>query len=299
MNNLISTTCAVCELSAPTTEVYESNFNTSFLDAQTFSARRIPDRQYFRWVRCDQCGLLRSDPIVDLDLSYLYTESTFDYESELKGLGETYSKIIVKNCKLENLKFGILEIGGGNGFFLEEMHKLGFDRFLEIEPSNDAKKKALPHIAVNFLTSMFDEKIKLNQEFGLIASFHVLDHLRNPSDFLSLTHKNLREQGEIVVAVHNSKSWSARILKNKSPIFDVEHTYLYDKRTLKLLLEKSGFQEVYIKSYWNSYSLAYLVHLLPISRRLRIKIKDHKISFFLSRVQLRVPLGNIVGFGTK
>lgn len=299
MNNLISTTCAVCESSSPTTEVYESNFNISDLDVQTFSARRIPDRKYFRWVKCDQCGLLRSDPIIDLDLSYLYTESTFDYESELKGLGETYSKIVVKTCKQENLKYGILEIGGGNGFFLEEMHKLGFDKLLEIEPSNDAKNKAQPHISANFLTLMFDEKIKLNQEYGLIASFHVLDHLRNPSEFLSLTRRNLRKRGEIVVAVHNSKSWSARILKNKSPIFDVEHTYLYDKKTLKSLLEKSGFQEVYIKSYWNSYSLAYLVQLLPISRGFRIKIKNRKINFFLSKVQLRLPLGNIVGFGTK
>ncbi len=299
MNNLISTTCAICDLNSPTTEVYESNFNISDLDVRTFSARRIPDRKFFRWVKCGRCGLLRSDPIINLDLSYLYTESTFDYASELEGLGETYSKIVAKACRQENLKYGILEIGGGNGFFLEEMYKLGFDRLLEIEPSNDAKTKAKPHISANFLTSMFDEKVKLNQEFGLIASFHVLDHLRNPSEFLTLIHRNLRKEGEIAVAVHNSKSWSARILKSKSPIFDVEHTYLYDKKTLKLLLEKSGFQEVYIKSYWNSYSLAYLFQLLPISRGFRIKIKNSKINSLLSKVQLRVPLGNIVGFGTK
>jgi SAM-dependent methyltransferase len=242
---------------------------------------------------------LRSDPIINLDFSYLYSESTFDYESELKGLGETYSRIVLKACQPDNLKCGILEIGGGNGFFLEEMYKCGFDKLLEIEPSNDAKKKALPHISANFITSMFDEKIKLNQEFGLIATFHVLDHLRKPSDFMSVTHRNLRSGGEIAVAVHNSRSWSAKIFKNRSPIFDVEHTYLYDKKTLKLLLEKSGFQNVYVKSYWNSYSLAYLLQLLPISRRFRIMIKNSKANSLLTKVQLRVPLGNIVGFGTK
>lgn len=299
MNKLTSTTCAICDSDSPSSEVFESNFNISDLDVKTFSARRIPDRKFFRWVKCDRCGLLRSDPIIDLDLLYLYTESTFDYESELKGLGKTYSKIILDECKEENLKSGILEIGGGNGFFLEEMHKLGFDQLLEIEPSHDAKKKAHPNISANFLTSMFDEKVRLNQEFGLIASFHVLDHLRNPSNFSSLIYKNLKPKGEIAVAVHDSRAWSARIFKSKSPIFDVEHTYLYNKSTLKLLLEKSGFRNVYVKSYWNSYSLAYLVQLLPISRRFRIKVKNGKINAILSRIQLRVPLGNIIGFGIK
>jgi SAM-dependent methyltransferase len=243
--------------------------------------------------------LLRSDPIADLDLAHLYTQSTFDYASELQGLGNTYSKIVLQECRIENLKGGILEIGGGNGFFLEQMLKLGFENLVEIEPSLDAKQKSHPRISTNFMTVMFDNETPLEQEFGLAVSFHVLDHLRDPLGFLLAIKKNLRFEGEILLAVHNSKSISAKLLKNKSPIFDVEHTFLYDKKTLNLLLRQSGFRNVRVMSYWNTYSLAYLVQLLPISRKLRIWIANSKLSNLLNQIPLRVPLGNIYAVGTK
>ena len=85
-----------------------------------FSARRLPDRRFYRWVKCLKCGLYRSDPVLNINLSDLYTKSTFDYGAEVNGLKKTYSLLVKKALLPGKPKGGILEIGGGNGFFLEK-----------------------------------------------------------------------------------------------------------------------------------------------------------------------------------
>jgi hypothetical protein len=88
-------------------------------------------------------------------------------------------------------------------------------------------------------------------------------------------------------------------LKNRSPIFDVEHTYLYSKKTMLKLLEQAGFESVQVKHYKNSYSLAYLLHLVPISRNVRKRILSSTFGDWLSKVRVTVPLGNMWAVATK
>jgi SAM-dependent methyltransferase len=127
----------------------------------------------------------------------------------------------------------------------------------------------------------------------------VLDHLPDPLDTLKLILETLKPGGSICIAVHNVKSISATLLRSKSPIFDVEHTYLYSKKTLKLLLEKAGYSEIEIRHYKNSYSLAYLFHLLPLSRRFKSKLLNSNYGQLLRRVRLTVPLGNMWAVARK
>jgi hypothetical protein len=105
--------------------------------------------------------------------------------------------------------------------------------------------------------------------------------------------------GVFIVAVHNERSWSAKLMKNRSPIIDVEHTHLYTPKTGKMIFEKAGFVDVTTGTYSNHYSLAYLLHLLPISRRLRRIILKSYIGLILSKIKVVVPLGNMWIVGTK
>lgn len=109
----------------------------------------------------------------------------------------------------------------------------------------------------------------------------------------------LKPNGSICIAVHNVNSFSAKLLKNRSPIFDVEHTFLYSKKTIKMLLEQVGFQDVIVHHYKNSYSLAYLVHLLPISRNFKIKLLNSSLGESLRKLRVTVPLGNMWASGHK
>ena len=80
---MITTTCAICDTSAADQEVYSDTLGVNAATSERFSARRTPDRVHYRMVRCRNCGLLRSDPILaDDELLQLYRNSALTYEGE-------------------------------------------------------------------------------------------------------------------------------------------------------------------------------------------------------------------------
>lgn len=294
----IATKCAICGTHGNSTLKYESTVDESAFSAEVFSARRLPDRRHYRWVKCEACDLYRSDPVEDVDLFQLYKESTFDYSSELHGLSNSYRNLLLKT-KMEFSGKSLLELGGGNGFFLEEALNLGFGNLTEIEPSISAKFNAKEKLQKYFISEMLKPDLVPSNSQDVVAAFHVLDHLPDPKGSLTILFDFLRRDGKILIAVHNVHSISASLLKNRSPIFDVEHTYLYSKKTLNKLLRDVGFRNIEIKHYKNSYSLAYVMHLLPIPRNTKKWILNSRFNNLLRRVRVRVPLGNIYAIGTK
>ena len=294
----ISTSCPICQSKGNSLEVYPATIDPQSFTAEVFSARRLPDRRHYRWVKCKKCSLYRSDPISDIDLDELYKVSTFDYSTELHGLRNSYRKIVFKTCPSPKGK-SIVEIGGGNGFFLLEAQEMGFTKLIEIEPSLSAFESAHKTLKPFFIVDMLRDGLVPDNSVDIVVIFHVLDHLPDPLLVLNQIHKMLKPGGSICIAVHNVNSVSAKILKNKSPIFDVEHTYLYSKKTIKKLLSQSGFKSIKVHHYKNSYSLAYLVHLIPINRNVKIKILNSKFGEKLRSIRITVPLGNMWAAGYK
>lgn len=120
------TRCAICGTLDNSREIFAANFTEDAFNREIFSARRLPDRIHYRMVRCNTCDLLRSDPVASAEtLAQLYKESSFSYGDETSGLRRTYGKYLdkMRACKIAN-KAGevntLLEIGCGNGFFLDE-----------------------------------------------------------------------------------------------------------------------------------------------------------------------------------
>lgn len=293
----IETKCAICRSYGNSKVIYKSTVDSKSFTPEIFSARRIPDRKYYQWVRCNKCGLYRSDPVSNIDLSDLYKNSSFDYSNELHGLSNSYKKIVSKSC-LDPTGKTLIEIGGGNGFFLEEALGMGFKSVVEIEPSVNAYNSAKPELKRFFIVDMLKPGLIEDGIADIVVIFHVLDHMSDPLEVLRLIYKMLKPSGSICIAVHNINSFSAKVLGNRSPIFDVEHTFLYSKNTIKKLLEEAGFKKVKASHYKNSYSIRYLIHLIPFNKNLKKKLLDSINYRKLFDIRITVPLGNmwVVGF---
>jgi len=295
----IPTLCPICNNLGNAEFVYPSNVDESSFSTEVFSARRLPDRQHYQWVRCKSCGLLRSDPILEVNLSELYKLSTFDYSTEIAGLKKTYLRLAKKALDANEKPRSVFEVGGGNGFFLEAALDYGFMKVAGVEPSFSAIASAREDVKPHMIASMMNESALTKNSFQLGAMFHTLDHLQDPLKTLKDCLGALESGGKLVVAVHNERSWSARLLGERSPIIDVEHTYLYSFSTAKEIFKKAGFVNVTVGSYMNHYSLAYIFHLLPISRSFRKLILDSKLGELLTKVRVVVPLGNMWVYGVK
>lgn len=289
----IATKCAICNTLGNSQEIYPATKDSLSFSVATFSARRVPDRKYYRWVRCNNCRLLRSDPVTDIDLANLYENSTFDYQSEVPGLKKTYGKILKKAFRRGFAGRSLLEIGGGNGFFMEEAKDAGFKEVKGVEPSISAAQAARIDIRSEITIGLMEEGLFQDKSFDVVAMFHVMDHLTDPVQVLKIANPLLKPGGIFLTAVHNCEAISAKILGNKSPIFDVEHTYLYSKSTAKKLFEEAGYKNIVCKRYSNHYSGLYLIQLMPLGQKLKSKLMNSAFGRMAGRFRFVVPLGNM------
>jgi SAM-dependent methyltransferase len=292
--DLHPTPCAICERDGNATELYPANFSPESFSPAIFSARRLPDRIHYRIVRCNTCGLVRSDPVANPEtLAELYRLSSFDYDRELRNLGRTYGSYLSRLDRYGVQKGTILEIGCGNGFVLQQALAQGYREVCGVEPSQAAIHAAPEDIRQKIVCAMMKPGLFNEQSVDVICLFQALDHIADPADLLRTCLKTLRPGGFILCLNHNVDAVSARILKDRSPIIDIEHTYLYSPATIRRLFSKVGFDVVETGGVLNCYSLAYLTRLIPLPGRL----KEYLIGILsrgrIGRLSISVPLGNV------
>lgn len=291
---MINQVCAICGNNAPFEVLYLANFKTDQIDEDIFSARRIPDRCHYRLVRCQKCGLIYSNPILEESkIRKLYEKSKLTYGAEIDNLKKTYGDYLKKVIRVIPEKGNLLEIGCGNGFFLEEALRLGFRKVLGVEPSMSAVESASPKIKKLIKNDVFRKKLFKNDFFDIVCFFQTLDHIMDPNQFLNECFKVLKEEGLIFCIVHNSDSLLVRLLGEKTPIFDIEHTYLFNKKTLRKIFEKNNFKIIDEKDIVNEYSLGYWLSLLPLGRPIK-KAFNQIISFLkIDSKTLMIKAGNM------
>jgi SAM-dependent methyltransferase len=294
------TRCAICHTEGNAQELYPSTFDHQSFRASTFSARRIPDGVHYRMVRCLTCGLIRSDPVADSkSLTELYSQSTFDYDYEVGNIRVTYGHYLARAARFLVQKGALLEIGCGNGFFLEEALAQGYSPVYGIETSHSAIENAAAHIRPFIICDTMRPGIFLPEQFEVICMFQVIDHIPDPVALLDECLRLLKPGGMILSLNHNMEALSSRIMKKRSPIIDIEHTFLYSPRTIGRLFNDRGFDIMHVGSAWNRYSLYYLTRLIPwpdTFKSLIIRAADNKV---FRKLPLSVPLGNLYIVGKK
>jgi SAM-dependent methyltransferase len=299
MNNPIqlhSTTCAICGDGQASVEVYPANFSPQDLNPEIFSARRIPDKIHYRIVRCRTCGLVRSDPVIDpVTLADLYSKSSQNYDREVINLMDSYSRYLHHAVQiLPGLAQGrLLEIGCGSGFFLEKALEGDFEHVLGVEPSHSAVEKASPQIKPNIICDMLRPGLLQPEQVDMICMFQVFDHVAAPGEFLNECRQALKSGGGILCLNHDVRAFTNRLMGERSPIIDIEHTYLYDQDTIRRIFSDHGFQVVEVGAATNTLSLRYLLQLFPFPAGL----KQSLLALFkgpgIGDLKLNIQLGNL------
>jgi len=294
MLELQPTRCAICGTEGKSTELFPATLDSAALNPANFSARRVPDRRHFRLVRCNRCGLVRSDPVADAHtLERLYRQSAFTYGSELTHLKGTYGKYLDVAGRLCSRRDALLEIGCGNGFFLEEALGHGWRTVRGVEPSRAAAEKASGNIRPCITCEVMRPGLFPPGSFDMVCMFQVFDHFPDPAGVLSTCHEVLRPGGLILAINHNVEAMSAKLLGERSPIFDIEHTFLWSAGTMSRIFQAAGFEVLKGGSVSNRFSLAYLAHLAPFPALLKRPALGCLEITGLGRLPVSLPLGNL------
>ncbi|MDQ1412887.1 MAG: hypothetical protein QOE07_1475 [Acidimicrobiaceae bacterium] len=292
--DLVATRCAICGTADNASELYAASFRLDDLNPVIFSARRSPDRVHYRMVRCDTCGLVRSDPIASPDtLAQLYQESAFDYDDEVGNLRATYGRYLARLARYCGPEASLLEAGCGNGFAMQEALERGFAAVRGVEPSAAAVAGAAPEIAPYIVCDVMRPGLLAPGQFDAVCLFQMFDHIADPGGLLDDCWAALKPAGHILILNHNIEALSARLLGRRSPIVDIEHTYLYSPSTLARICGAHRFDVRENGAVWNRARIGYLARLAPLPATLRRAALATCDATGLGRVSLPLPVGNL------
>lgn len=292
---MIKTICAICGKNQKLKELYPQTINFAKVNAETFSARRTPDRMHYRLVKCTHCGLIFSSPILEpKKITQFYNKSFLSYGNESSYLKKTYRFYLEKALekrKIENLK--LLDIGCGNGFFLEEVKKIGMKSVYGVEPSKSSVEEAAKDLRKNIKNNILKPNLFKKNYFDIICCFHTLDHVTNPNQFLKICFHLLKKGGIVLFIVHNTDGLSVKLFGEKSAIFDIEHIFLFNLRSLSTIFSKNGFKVISTFDVKNKYPISYWSKMIPFPKSVKPALLKFLKITNIGKIPISIKPGNI------
>jgi len=297
---LVRRSCPVCRSNDDSQIVAEPDFDESQLGELSFASRKTPEFMHFRMLRCPTCDLLYANPAPDLEwLRERYREAGFDAGEESRYAARTYARELASIADELPDRQGALDIGAGDGAFLEQLVAAGFRDVSGIEPSRAPIAAARPAARELLREGFFASDLIPANSLCLVTCFQTLEHSEDPAGLCATAFDALKPGGALFTVAHNHRSISARILGRRSPIFDVEHLQLHSPRSLRFMLEDAGFERVRVKPLRNDYPVAYWIKLLPLAPAAKQSLARGLARLGLAGFAVPLWAGNLMAVGYK
>ena len=236
----------------------ESNFNRKIVSTEdvnicpicqsTKQGRLYSDFEGSIFVKCIDCDLAFQNPRHEISYEKEYWGKAIDPDGNERNLvSERESKI--KNLYADDLKFieklkggKILDAGCGFGFFLsalsDKWEKYGTE---------------LSNYCVEFIKDNYPEVKEVKNEiienlpfsenfFDAIYSFHVIEHVKNPTEHIKCLSKMLKKDGTLAISTPNINSFASKRFKGNYRLLGLPHIIVFSPKTLSAILENNGFQ---------------------------------------------------------
>lgn len=224
--------------------------------------------------RCQNCNFIFQSPIPSADqISSFYPDSYDIYEesSRLKQISNLRKSILKKYYSythIETLPFfdlicpiihkitnhnelpfiqngRLLDVGCGNGRYLDGMKKLGWHA-QGVEFNSHAVSVCKTSNLDVHLGDLFSAKFE-DDTFDVINVSHVVEHVPNPQDFFAELSRVLKKNGTLIIKTPNSNALGRALFNtNWFPNEVPRHLYLFSEVNLKQLGQKHHLEIVEI-----------------------------------------------------
>lgn len=231
---------------------------------------------------CLSCHLAFVHPMpTEKELNEFYSNSYF------KGgtLGAGYSDYVSdQNIHLANAKRimklykgspkSLLDVGCAYGFLLDHARSLGW-KVKGVDVAAEAIGFARNELNLDVIKGTVFSLNASSNSFDVCVSVGVLEHLINPLAVIKEISRILKPGGTLILMVASTPRKLLPLFRWKPP----EHLFYFSHKSLKLMLEKSGFEIKKMFSPWFWYSL----------REILVRVKSY-INIWFPRKIFRLPL---------
>jgi SAM-dependent methyltransferase len=298
--DLVERPCPVCGSNDQSHVLAQENLNPSRLDRFSFGSRKLPEYMHYRLVECPVCDLVYASPAPTAEsLARSYTEAGYDSAREARFAASTYESLVRKHLDRLPDRDGAIDIGAGDGAFLERLLGLGFTSVHGFELSSAPIAAARTDVRPLIRQAAFSPDGLERGGYSLITCFQTIEHLPDPLEVCRQARDLLKDGGALVLVCHDRRALSAKLLGERSPIFDIEHLQLFSPRSVRELFQRSGFEQVTTASLVNRYELRYWAKLAPLPARLKPALLRALEGSSLGRVGVPVRAGNLAALGYR
>ncbi len=270
------------------------------LDAFAFASRKTPEYMHYRLISCPDCDLLYASPGPSPGaLAAAYREAAFDSSEESRFAAQTYVRLLSRFVDRLPDRSGALDIGAGDGAFLEELLALGFTGVAGVEPSEAPIAAARSSVRPLLRRGVFSAADFKEGTLSLVTSFQTLEHVLDPLGVCRDARRLLKEGGAVFFVCHDRRAFSARLLGLQSPIFDIEHLQLFSPASARALLERAGFDDIEVWPILNRYALHYWLRLFPFPPSWKERCVSWTKAARFGFAPLALPAGNLAAIGFR
>lgn len=212
-------------------------------------SEQVRDSDQHSVVKCQGCGHIQLTPLPSPSENSLF----YDRDQPAKSLGVPTDLEYLRRLKewdtKRRVKFlqdvpkdsRILEVGSGEGFFLDEMFRHGYNitgvEISQVKRDIIHQVTKAPVLDVNLLDSTPDLG-----KFGMIIMFHLIEHLTDPIGFCRKLNQYLADDGTLVLELPNLDD----LLLGTCPEYRAfwwqrAHISYFNEDSIRYVLNKAGF----------------------------------------------------------
>jgi 2-polyprenyl-3-methyl-5-hydroxy-6-metoxy-1,4-benzoquinol methylase len=194
-----------------------------------------------RIVNCGTCGFMFAQDVQPADdVDRFYVEG---YHDKRHRDGQRVNATV--NTRLLSLfnpslkGKSLLDIGSGYGLFLHALRDSGARRLVGVELSRAQRNNSISVLNVETYGHLAD--LSDEDQFDIITSFEVIEHILEPSALISTALSRLKAGGSLIIGTDNFDSDVVGVLGDQFPKWiPHEHVSFFAPRTLEALLNRTG-----------------------------------------------------------
>jgi SAM-dependent methyltransferase len=217
---------------------------SNYAEEELHQGEVIAEKDGVSVIDCRKCGFAHINPIPEVGDFYrdeFYTSAKPQYiQQYLRDNGWWNLKYEEFYDFFDDAVEGnrILDFGSGPGFFLDYGQGRGWDCY-GVEPSEVARDYAR---GLNQFISVAPAGCAfLPEDFDVIHSYEVFEHLADPGDTLTCFREMLKPEGILSITVPNDFNQLQALREEKYWISAPEHINYFTFDTIERLIEDCGF----------------------------------------------------------